>query len=160
ASQARIVLSGGSLSLTATSAISDGLTISGGILSGDGNVTVDGPFTWASGRVIGPTGSSLTAQGGVSMSGGEWFLTGRTLVNPAGRTAAWSGGNFWITDGAAFVNDGTFAATGDGYFGWRNGGVMPRFENQGTFVQGATFDQFAVQFDNAGTVEVQGGTLA
>src|SRR5206468_524795 len=55
-----------------------------GILQGADDFVVGGLFTWTSGRLIGPTGSSLTAEGGVSMSGGEWFLTGgRTLVNPA-----------------------------------------------------------------------------
>jgi len=166
-SQANIVLLGGSVVMDSASEIEGTLTISGGILSGNGNVTVDGLFTWRWGRLIGPEGSRLEAHGGMALVGdqgdGIMFVSGgRDLVNAAGSTATWLGGLGQFTDGSGFVNYGTFDARADsGNFSRRAAGDSGVFDNHGAFVRsaGTGTATIGLSFNNAGTVDVQSGGL-
>jgi hypothetical protein len=93
-----------------------------GTLSGTDSFVVNSPFTWQ-GTLLGPQGSSLTANGGVSISGGV-TLDGRTLVNAG--TAAWSNGSINVTDGGVLNNrpDATFGSPGNTSTLALNGGTL------------------------------------
>jgi hypothetical protein len=81
------------LTIAGTSVIDNTLTLSAASLGGAGNLTVTGLFTWDSGSLSGPVGSSLTAQGGMTLESGVSVLEGLTLVNASGQTANWLSGN-------------------------------------------------------------------
>ncbi len=123
-------------------------------LTGTDNFIVAGPFTWNGGEVDGAPDTSLTAQGGMTLSGGN--LYGRTLVNAG--AAVWNGGGVGIDDDASFINTGTFDDQIDDNFG---GPDCPLFDNQGLFLKsggdGTTYLQMMLQ--NSGTVNIEHGTL-
>jgi hypothetical protein len=145
------------------------LDINDGFLQGTDNFVVDGLFTWHSGRLLGPSGSSLTSEDGIKMIGdtgdGYMFLQGgRSLFNEG--QAVWSGGTFQFTDGSPFVNaaGATFDDQTDGYFGDRNEAAgASTFYNQGTLVKSAgaanNDASFDLTFDNTGSVTAQSGLL-
>ena len=141
---------GGPVTLTFAS-----LTLTNGAqLTGTDDFVVAGPFAWNGGEVDGAPDTSLTAQGGMTLSGGN--LYGRTLVNAG--AAAWIGGGVGIYDDASFINTGTFDDQIDGNFG---GPDCPLFDNQGLFLKsggdGTTYLQMMLQ--NSGTVNIEHGTL-
>ena len=78
----------------------------------------------------------------------DFTIDGKTLVNPAGQTATWTGINTAITlkDGAGIVNDGTFnvQALGD-LNSTGNQGAAVAFTNNGAFVYDDTGQTFSIQ---------------
>jgi hypothetical protein len=99
------------------------LSLNNGNLTGHTDFVVTGPFAWNGGTVSGPAGSSLTAEGGISLVSGD-VLDGRTLTNAA--NATWSGGTFTITDGGS-LNDlagSTFGTPGNSGSIFLNGGGL------------------------------------
>src|SRR5262249_43092810 len=114
-----------------------------GGLSGTDNFVVGGAFTWTAGSLSGPAGSSLTALAGMTLNPAMSYyyddaLYGRQLVNQAGQTASFTGGDLFLYQGARFTN-----AAG-AVLDIANGGYI-----------GDNIDGNA-SLDNAGTVEAHG----
>lgn len=134
-----------------------------GTLGGAGTVSVQGAFEWTGGRQAG-TGTTILASGAtVTWSGAEKHLDERKMVNDA--VVAWSLGNFVLSRGAQFVNNGTlewvgtgpgtlFPAIDDGL------GAVGTVTNNGVFrnTTSATV-QVWVTFDNNGSVAADLGTI-
>ncbi len=153
-----VILSGGSLELTAASTIQSALILdSGATLTGAGNLTVNGRFTWSSGTMAG-TGAT-TANGGILWNGFGATLS-RTLNHSGSATLSGPNSSLTIATGGVFNNQA--------------GAVFDITNNQSVFGAGifnnlaaAAFrrtvspDAVAVQprFNNGGTVSVRTGTL-
>ena len=140
------------------------LTLTNATLSGSGEVDVGGAFHWISGTLAGGTKTVIPAAGSLTLDTGNHQLNGELDLNGP---ATWTAGNIGLA-GGNIVNNSTFTATtsatlqilGDG----AGAGV---FNNQagGSFVVNGPglvhlfFSTSAVTFNNAGTVNVQSGTL-
>jgi hypothetical protein len=160
---AALVISGGTVNVNVTTQVTN-LSVSGGTLSGTGNVTAIGNSTWTGGTMAGTGRTILGPTAALALNGGGTVTLSRVLENQG--TATWSAGAIQFISGQV-LNTGTFIATSGGTLSGFGGpgGVNNRFTNQGTFrKQGAGLTQFftsstTVAFDNSGLVEVQGGTL-
>ena len=115
--------------------------------------------TWTGGTISGS--GAINANGGLLMNGGQVFLDGRTLNLPAGQSATQSGNaQPFLQNGARFNNAGTFLAQNDN--GLNNGGgAASLFSNSGTFTHDTATGDFyvSVPFANSGTVNVATGRL-
>jgi hypothetical protein len=133
---AALVISGGSLSLTAASTVDNTLTLSGGTLTG---------------------GGILTVQAGIRLAGGA--LDDFTLTNPAGQTAGLTG-DLYLNHGAVFDNEGTLDNQADVTI---SGDATARFENNGSFTKSAgsasSGTVIGVTFNSAGPVDLEQGNL-
>lgn len=122
---------------------------------GSGNVMVTGATTWSDGQITG--GGTLTAMGGVSMTGGTKTLA-RVLEN--GGAGSWSSGTLFFQN-ATLRNlaSGTFdiSASTAGPIAGTN-----KIDNLGTLNK-TSASEFVINpgitFDNSGTVNVQAGTM-
>jgi len=136
--------------------------ITNGTAGGSNLVTVSGPMKWLAGSIDGT--NLILANGGLSLGNGNGNLnlTSRTLVNGANGT--WNGspgGTIAFSGGAVLSNTaaGTFDCTFDGSMINNNGANL--IANSGLFRKtgGTNATVIGVPFNNAGTVEVQTGTL-
>ena len=158
--QGSLVLSGGSLSLAATSYVNS-LTQSGGTLTGAGNLNV-GSFVWSGGTQAG-TGSTSLGGAMLDSSTSALVVQGRTM-NSFG-SVTWSGSNaLQLNSGAVWNNQsaGTFTAPSNATVTAASG--TGTFQNAGTFTRssgsGTTTFTSLVAFNNTGTVNVPSGTLS
>ena len=128
------------------------------IVTGAGNLTVNGTLNWANGTISG-TGNTTIGSGGVLAIGSGGVTFGRTLNN--GGTGTWSGGNLSMSAGVAFNNlaGGTFDITADGRL---SGSATTPINNSGLFRQtgGTASTIVTVPFNNSGTLAVQVFTLS
>jgi hypothetical protein len=139
-------------------------------LTGTGNITATGLFTWGPGTTLSGTGT-LDARGGmvIDTSSGPYDSVldqQRTLINEG--AAVWTGSTrgIFATRGAVFENLGSLDLQADGYMHW-NPGVYPNdqrapeFINAGTLIKSAGSDSFFnLPFGTTGTVHVEQGTLS
>ncbi len=158
---------GGTLSLTAPSASMQNLDLTGGTLGGSSQIGVAGTMNWSTGTLGGTTIVQIAASpGAVNLTGpGAKYLLGATLRN--GGSGTWSGTG-WVygNQGGAIENLAgatlTRSDTGAFYY-YCCTGAASRFENQAgaTFVRnGTATSQFlSANVTNAGTIDVQAGTL-
>jgi hypothetical protein len=157
-SQAAIALSAGSLSLTNASVINNALNISGGTLTSSGDLAVSGLIAWTGGTLSG--GGSLTAQGGIQISGQETLDT-LSLTNTGSATC--TGGTVTMQNGAVFNNNSSLTAQVASGFqaNWVEGtGAVPTVNNAGSLIMsGSGIAQFALPFNNSGSVSLQSGVL-
>jgi hypothetical protein len=159
--QSSLIISGGTLSVGATSTVAS-LTLSGGTLTGAGAVTVSGSFSW-SGGVQSGSGSTTISSGAtfsLDSSSSALTLSGRT-VNNAG-TATWTGsGALQLNGGANWNNSGLFNAQNNASITTSSSVI---FSNSGTFRKsvgtGTTTFGSGVTFTNTGQVDLQTGTLS
>ena len=136
-------------------------TQNGGELTGSDTVTVTGLLSWARGTM---SGTGVTeARGGLQISGdGYKYLSGRTLSNYA--EATWSGSSAIesLNSGGTLINQpgATFDIQGDPM--WSVSGLPASFSNQGRLIKsaGSGTAQIEAAFHNAGSVEVQQGSLS
>jgi hypothetical protein len=156
--RAAFTISAGSLALASDSAFQSSLNLSGGVLTGAGDVSVGGLLAVTAGGTMSGTGVTVVA-GGMAMSG-RLLLTGRTVVNtgPANVTGA---GTLTMGGGAVFVNldSGTLDVQHDTPFNAAFGGGV--FVNLGTLRKSAGNGPVSIDFSfvNEGMVEVDRGTL-
>jgi hypothetical protein len=158
-------ISGGTANFV-TSATLPTLNLTGGTLTGTGNLTVSGAMSWSgnsnlygAGNLTLPSGSTLNITG----ASGNEVMDARTL-NIAG-TATWSGSNnLYMQDGATLnVQSGaTFTAqTSQTIF--NSGGATPVINIMGTFnespVSGSTTIQPVFNLKSGGILNVNAGTL-
>jgi hypothetical protein len=133
------------------------LTLSGGTLSGVGDVVVAGLLTWTGGTMSGQ--GQTDANGSLVISGNNnKSLDSRTLNNAG--AGIWSGtGNLSTSNGAIFNNlaGGSFEVQGDATFG--GGGT--RFNNAGAFLKsmGSGATVINAPFANSGTFDVASGIV-
>jgi RHS repeat-associated protein len=164
-------ISGGSLELESPSEASStaSLTLSGGTLTGAGEVDVSGSFSWTGGAMTG-TGKTVLEAGAAGSidpgSGSAVSLSGRDLVNRG--TLTWSSGSVEGRSSAEIDNSGTFDANADASGGeWSERGLLNSdgsdvwLHNTGTVkkASGSVFTQIQFQMDNEGTVEVKTGQI-
>jgi hypothetical protein len=132
--------------------------VSQSVLTGAGNLTVNGTLNWANGAMSG-TGTTTIGSGGVLAIGSGGVTFGRTLTNAG--TGSWSGGNLTMSAGVAFNNlaGGTFDITADGRLG---GAATTPVNNSGLFRQtaGTVSTIVTVPFNNSGTLQVLAATLS
>jgi len=141
------------------------LDLSGGTLTGSGNLTISGVLNWSGGTMSGTGRTVIGPSGTLLMNANTVRTLSRVLENQG--TATWSVGNFQLTNGNV-LNTGTFIANAGGTLQFYGGlgGTNNRFTNQGTFrKQGAGAANFftsssSVIFENQGTIDVQTGTLS
>ena len=151
----------GSLSVTGSGAIGNG-----GGLGGTGAVTLlaGGAHVWHSGSLSGTGVLTIADRATLTVSGGNHFLNGKTIVNEG--EVRWTGGTIDVNQTARFDNRGEFELAADSSLG---GDVRaPRgtllLENSGVILQRAgsnSFDESVTLINHAGgTIEVTAGTLA
>jgi hypothetical protein len=170
-SQATLTISGGSLSIAASSTVSN-LNLGGpnlGTLTGAGDLTVAQTLNWTSGTMSG-AGTTTVAPGGTLNLSGNLTLDARTLANAGAATYVVAPGvftRFSMDNSAAIDNlEGatfTFTIAGDGPL-FAYGTAPVAFNNAGTLIRSAGTATGAATFsgvalNNAGSVQVQSGTL-
>ena len=147
-----LTISGGTLSIAAASTIGT-LSLTGGTLTGTGDLTVSGLLTLTSGTLSGP--GALNADGGILLNPGVQGLNfaGCTINNPAGQTATWngagSGSNILVSNDTVFNNLGTFTASGIGSYNEAGPGDNSSFNNMGTWTTSG-LEGFTVPFNMVG----------
>jgi hypothetical protein len=151
-----LLITGGTLDVAANGNIAPNLelgTSTSAILTGAGDVTVGGLFTWTGGRLRG-TGT-LIASGGMQIEGSSTKYLERTVDNAG--LATWTGGTISADGNGVFNNrtDATFDAQS-------NNQMSGVFNNAGTLLKsaGTGLSSFTSAFNNSGSVQVQSGTLA
>lgn len=141
------------------------LILDGGTLGGAFNV-FDGAFTWKSGTLAGEGTSYFTST--ISLEGADtlYIDEGRHVIS-YGQTT-WSGSVISMGEGlggneSSFTNNGVFLDVADASQHLNgNSGNLNRFVNYGTYEKtgtGTTFVNSSVQFENLGTLRVNGGLL-
>jgi titin len=144
--------------LTASAMTMSSLRLENATLLAAEDWVVTGPFLWLSGTLDAGSGAgSLTANGGMTIAGGE--ADHFSVINAG--NAVWSSGNVCFNNGN-FTNlpDATLDDQTDGAFGGCDGGC-PDFFNYGVFTKsgGTSTTQLQMVLHNAGGVFVNVGTL-
>ena len=157
-SQDPIDLTGGSMSIAASSTINSSVTVSGGTLTVTGPLALNGLFSLGTGSTLSGSGT-VAAYGGLGF-GGPNTLDGVTLNNYA--TATLTRDAIEFAHGAVFNNEAnaTFDSQIDGAIG--SVGNLGTFNNAGTFTKsaGTGITAVGVPFNNTGTASVATGTLS
>ena len=163
-----VVITNGQPVLNADTPVAD-VSLSGGSLSGHGNLTVTGNFTWSGGTLNGrdydPTAAvTITEDATLNIVGdANKGLRGRDIFNDG--TMVWEGtGNLvvmWSTR-VEIRPDATFELRTDAVLTRSNGTLV--IQNDGLLVKTAgvgttSFNYPYGQFNNTGTVRVEVGTL-
>ncbi len=160
-SQENLTLSGGTLNISAASAINAAFTLSGGTLGGSGTVTITGAVSWTAGAMSGSGQTIIEAGGSLSLSGGLKHLS-RTLVNDG--TATWSSGD-WLFANGTYTSNGPFTASTTVPLTAAGDVGTSVFNSNGTFTKEGTGtvtflpNPNVMAFNNAGSVNVNAGTL-
>jgi hypothetical protein len=165
-------LAGGTLDVTDTTTPTTlrGLSVSGGTLTGDGEVDVHGIFSWTGGQMSG-AGSTVVAPGVASSidaggGSGSVLLDRRTLTLDGPTT--FPEGTLRTANGATLANGGLFSADAENnWFGGAfhdDGGSAPsKFLNKpgGTLrkLTGTGTTGVEIPFDNQGAVDAATGDL-
>lgn len=131
---------------------------SAGTFTGPGVFTVLGSFDRSGGTMSG-TGTTDVASGAtLSISGpGAKALIQRTLSN--GGMATWGQGSIDFSNGATFINKGSFVAQSDSVMRNVNGSNTFINEAEGTLTNNTGATVVEVTFSNAGTVNILSGAL-
>jgi hypothetical protein len=166
-----LTIESGGLSVAADSTVNGAFTLSGGVLKGAGNFTLNGPSTWTNFTSMEGTGKTIvSATGTLTISPGTFTKTlARSIDNFGAMT--FTGDNIFSSiamrdatitnkEGATFTVDNASNAF---FFGDLGTNV---FLNNGTFIKSGTaavtfggVQSLPVSFVNAGQVNVQAGTV-
>ena len=153
----------GIFNFNSNSAFTD-LTQTGGVLGGDGHITVNGDYIWQKGTITGNGG--ITVNQVLDMSGQEGdikVLDGQSLTNAG--TANWTSlGDIRLANGAVFLNQsgGQFFIETDANididFGAESGGTV---QNAGIMTKRNSngITQLGVFLQNSGNLNINSGTL-
>ncbi len=145
-----------------------GLEMTGGTISGSGQLTVLGAASLSAGTLSGAGATRFEGALALTGNGLRTILGGRTIqtlgaTTWGGNSAANSGNIRFDTGGGLILNDGdwTDSHVFDVTLGSGPAITTKRFDNRGTYTKtGAGITDAMVAFDNAGTVSVQAGQLA
>jgi hypothetical protein len=161
-----ITTSGATVTLNTAADLAD-FTLGDGVasptLSGSGTLTVRGNCLWSSGNMSGSGRTIIASGASLNFANASGIsLTTRTLEN--GGTMQWTGVGNIAMNGAVITNraGALFSARNPTSIAFAGG--SSRLDNAGTFRNsasaGTTTIQSGISFNNSGTVEIQGGTLA
>ncbi len=166
AGEGSLAIAGGTLEVTGESAIDDLKLASPGTLTGKGEITVTGSFSWTGGTLAGLGLLVLADTASGTVSDADSKALGRHLRNDGSLT--WEDGPISLQPalGTSHLdNYGAFYVTGDDATDWTPGGDIPLITNRpgalmvksgsGT----ATLGDDKLDFVNDGTVNVSAGTL-
>jgi VCBS repeat-containing protein len=140
---------------------------SGGVLTGVGTVSISGLAAWSAGTMSGTGTTNANGDLNINTAGQKRLEGGRTL-NTAGITT-WTGstaGNtneIVVQDGSVISNSGTWNDQNQHIVRMLSGGGTGNaFNNAGTYTRSATAGetQIGVAFNNAGVMNVTGGTIS
>ncbi|HEX7831199.1 MAG TPA: hypothetical protein VF787_16200, partial [Thermoanaerobaculia bacterium] len=139
---------------------------SGGLLTGSGTLTVNGPYLWSAGTQDNSSGSGQTVINGNTSqftTNATLTLSGRTFVNNGTLAYNPSAGNYLtINNGGLLTNNGVFNYAGDVPIN-SNGLSTPSFTNGagGTINKstGASTAQIFPFFTGNGTINLSSGTI-
>ncbi len=135
-----------------------GLLVSQSVITGPGNLTVDGTINWANGSMNG-TGLMTIGNSGVLSIGNGGVTLGRSLNNSG--TVSWSGGNLTFSAGNIFNNQAgaTFDITADGRV---NGGATTPINNTGLIrlLAGSVNTIVNAPVNNSGALQVLAATIS
>lgn len=137
------------------------LHLNGGIVTGPGDLHIDGTLRWTGGSMSGSGVARVSPSGRVDVAGDERkFLSLRNLESSGDLT--WSGRGDWVVTFRSTVRnaaEGRMAVDADARFDVY-GPPGPTFENAGTFRRfGSGRTVFEAPFHNTGKVEVEAGVL-
>ena len=134
--------------------------LTGGTLTGTGNLSVSGLLIWTGGTMSGSGKTTVEAAAALNISGTSHKNLNVRMLDNLG-TATWTGtGNIRASDGSVFNNIGTFDAQNDRIFD-QFSGALAEFNNSGTFKKtvGTGVTTIDVVFNNTGTLDAQSGTI-
>jgi filamentous hemagglutinin family protein len=158
------ILTGGTANLD-TNATLTNLNLTGsGILTGSGDVTVQGAMTWTSGATMSGSGTTLIESGAtlsVTGTGGKLGDT-RTLINRGSATVSGNISTLASAGQKTIVNEGTWDITNDADVLYLNTATDRSivFNNSGTLIKsGGTADTNIAGLTNTGSVTVDAGWL-
>jgi VWFA-related protein len=144
-------------------------------LQGDYDVSVTQVMTWASGLLAGAPSNSLTVETGATLAltgdYGSRTLRGRVFNQNGAATWAATGDHLTLDEGAIFNNAGSLELAGDSRvqatYVWDGAQYVSseEFNNTGDITKtagatdGGAYSQFAIVFNNDGSLAVQTGQL-
>ncbi len=151
-------LSSGTLSVGTTSQINGTFTISSGTVYVAGNMTINGACNWTGGTMGGTGKTIIASTGTLNLNGSNVSLNGSMDNN--GRINWSNGGTLGMTS-ATLTNNGQINYSGTGNSSINSTSGTNLIANNGTINQGGSATAtIAIPFNNAGTVNVQAGTLS
>jgi hypothetical protein len=125
-----------------------------------GDITVTSQFDWTNGTISGP-GTRLTVAAGAALRGTSWVLDGRTLDNYGTAELQGDFTDLALSGGAVVNNYGTFRTEEFHGSSIQGSGTGELFNNYGSLVEAGTGSaSFYLPFNNSGTVNVPGGSMA
>lgn len=151
------VSSGTAAFSTASSASTAQLVVSGGTLSGTGQIDVSGALTWSGGAMSGTGITQVNSGATATLNGVVKSLTERTVLLvgngswTAGDINSGSSGHLSVAAGASLSVTGAIMH-------YNLGGTISTLSNAGTLVTNGTVNVGAA-FNNSGAVAVQSGSL-
>jgi len=154
-------LTGGSSTYTFTGAIGGtSLEFAAGMLAGSGTLT-DG-MTWTGGLMTGANSLTVGADATLVLAGaGAKNMTGAFVMTNEGVIVFQDTGSLAAHSGPTIVNRGLFEIRNDALFDYLNAGANLVFDNQGTLRktagEGASTMEFAL--NNSSEVDIQTGVL-
>ena len=152
-----LTVSGGSLNVNTTAALTLPATLtvnlSGGSLTGGGDLVVAGGFNWSGGNLTGTGLLTTNAVSSVNRAGG--LTLSRDWTNAG--TLNWQVGNIVLNTGRTFTNANVFNANAGAFFGVNSG--VETFDNQATLnVNSDTTFQGGGSLDNSGSFVIASAT--
>ncbi|MCC6124147.1 MAG: autotransporter-associated beta strand repeat-containing protein [Pirellulales bacterium] len=154
-----LVMNDGSLSIADTFS-APSFEMNGGAIGGLGTLSIAGASTWTYGHMVGA--GSTTFNGDLAIAGGASYLRILERAVNFNATTTWTGGSFETGNGALITNSGAFLDQNAGsvyFLGYFY--TAGSFSNTGTYTKtGAGTTSINIGFGNAGTVNVNAGTLA
>ncbi len=159
------IINSGTVDLSGDEVV-DILQMAGGMLVGDGNLDITSAFDWSAGTIAATAATPSITLSSVAVSswtGGDKFLTDRTLVNDG--TINWSSGLIHLQD--AVIDN-----TATGIWNWtfngpveyvdRSGGVAALLNNDGTIQKTGTAEgqiRNGVDFSGSGNIQIVSGDM-
>lgn len=155
-------ISGGTLTLDNAFTV-EGLSLSGGNLTGAGSLTLTGPgSTWTGGTLSGAGTLSLAASASLTINpASSATLNARQIANAGSLT--WADGQLNTGNGAALVNQSgaSFTLTSDDSLVFNQGGTRTAITNAGTLAKtgGTGTSDIQASLSNSGAINISSGTL-
>jgi hypothetical protein len=156
------VISGGAVTLDQDIVINL-LQLTGGLIDGSSNLTLETGLTWSGGTMSGSGQTTLanTATGTISSFSFNTFLDGRTLANE-GTITQGSSSTLYVLNGGSVNNSGTWDFTADSNSVSYHSGAVGSFNNSGQLLKsaGSGTSYIDLPVTNSGTATAQSGTLS
>ena len=134
----------------------------GGVVTGNGNLSVAGPYTWTGGTTDSSGGTGVTnINGTLTISGTAQKTHNQRTINNNG-TTTWTGGNISSGFSATFNNTGTFNIQSDKSYFFNLSGSQSNFNNSGTVTKTVTTGTttFGINYNqSAGATTISTGTF-